>query len=187
MAPALRYHCPHCCRGFKAQGHLASHIRRSEYCRKWDELATPEGSMPPLIFDDFDDTSPDPPSEDEIGHDEDAIKEILDNFYAATGRAAREPTPAPPSEDPPPHVRHVTSPPKHTSNDNIDVFTTAGKVLQQDSSINDRWMKRHGHLDNPYYPFKSKLDWEIGRWAKEEGPGASAVDRLLKSEAVRDD
>ena len=37
---------------------------------------------------------------------------------------------------------------------------------------------------NPYRPFASKLDWEIGRWAKMRGPGSSALTELLSIEGV---
>jgi Plavaka transposase len=37
---------------------------------------------------------------------------------------------------------------------------------------------------NQYRPFASKLDWEIGRWAKMRGPGSSALTELLSIEGV---
>jgi hypothetical protein len=37
---------------------------------------------------------------------------------------------------------------------------------------------------NPYRPFASKLDWEIGRWAKMRGPGSTALTELLSLEGV---
>lgn len=36
----------------------------------------------------------------------------------------------------------------------------------------------------PFAPFKSKLDWEIARWAKLRGPGATAFTDLLKIKNV---
>ncbi|KAK7017889.1 hypothetical protein VNI00_018532 [Paramarasmius palmivorus] len=33
---------------------------------------------------------------------------------------------------------------------------------------------------NPYAPFTSKLDWEVARWAKLRGPGATAMTELLQ-------
>lgn len=38
--------------------------------------------------------------------------------------------------------------------------------------------------EEPYAPFKSRLDWEVARWAKLRGPGATAVTDLLKIENV---
>lgn len=34
-------------------------------------------------------------------------------------------------------------------------------------------------------PFRSKLDWEIAKWAIEEGIGKGSIDRLLKIPGVR--
>jgi hypothetical protein len=37
---------------------------------------------------------------------------------------------------------------------------------------------------NPYAPFASQLDWEVARWAKLRGPGATAITELLKIPGV---
>ncbi|TBU36601.1 hypothetical protein BD309DRAFT_1069783 [Dichomitus squalens] len=37
---------------------------------------------------------------------------------------------------------------------------------------------------NLYYPFASKRDWEVARWAKLRGPGSTAFDELLAIEEV---
>lgn len=37
---------------------------------------------------------------------------------------------------------------------------------------------------NPYAPFGSKLEWELGKWAKLRGPGETAFTELLKIEDV---
>jgi hypothetical protein len=39
--------------------------------------------------------------------------------------------------------------------------------------------------DSQYAPFASKMDWEIARWAKLQGPSSSAVTELLQIEGVR--
>ncbi|KAF7342815.1 hypothetical protein MSAN_01997400 [Mycena sanguinolenta] len=39
---------------------------------------------------------------------------------------------------------------------------------------------------NPYAPFKSKMDWEIGKWAKLRGAGSTAFTDLLKIGGVRE-
>lgn len=38
--------------------------------------------------------------------------------------------------------------------------------------------------DNPWYPFQSKLDWEVAKWAKLRGPGDTAFSELLAIEGV---
>ena len=40
-------------------------------------------------------------------------------------------------------------------------------------------------LSNPYAPFRSRLEFEIARWAKMRGPGSNAVTELLSIEGVR--
>jgi hypothetical protein len=37
---------------------------------------------------------------------------------------------------------------------------------------------------NPYAPFASKLEWEIGRWAKLRGPSSTAFNELMAIEGV---
>ncbi|KAJ6461769.1 hypothetical protein C8R45DRAFT_841981 [Mycena sanguinolenta] len=40
--------------------------------------------------------------------------------------------------------------------------------------------------NNPYTPFASKMDWEVGRWAKLRGSGSTAFTDLLKITGVRE-
>ncbi|KAJ7252923.1 hypothetical protein C8J57DRAFT_1187466 [Mycena rebaudengoi] len=39
---------------------------------------------------------------------------------------------------------------------------------------------------NPYAPFKSKMDWEVAKWAKLRGSGSTAFTDLLHIDGVRD-
>jgi hypothetical protein len=39
--------------------------------------------------------------------------------------------------------------------------------------------------NDDYVPFRSRLDWDIARWAKMHGPSSSAVTKLLEIEGVR--
>ncbi|KAI0686991.1 hypothetical protein C8Q76DRAFT_635698 [Earliella scabrosa] len=38
--------------------------------------------------------------------------------------------------------------------------------------------------NNPYAPFRSRMDWEIARWAKMRGPGSTALSELLEIEEL---
>ncbi|KAI1782635.1 hypothetical protein LXA43DRAFT_977455 [Ganoderma leucocontextum] len=38
--------------------------------------------------------------------------------------------------------------------------------------------------DNPYYPFATRLDWLVARWAKMRGPGSTSFSELLAIEEV---
>ncbi|KIY60792.1 hypothetical protein CYLTODRAFT_363715, partial [Cylindrobasidium torrendii FP15055 ss-10] len=40
--------------------------------------------------------------------------------------------------------------------------------------------------DDLYFPFASKLDWEVARWMVTEGIGHGSFNRLLKIEGVRE-
>ncbi|CDO69799.1 hypothetical protein BN946_scf184766.g44 [Trametes cinnabarina] len=37
---------------------------------------------------------------------------------------------------------------------------------------------------SPYWPFTSKLDWEVAQWAKKRGPGSTSLTELLQIETV---
>nr|VWP01897.1 Para aminobenzoic acid synthetase [Ganoderma boninense] len=60
----------------------------------------------------------------------------------------------------------------------------AGSPLsqQQESTLYEQY-ENMSHsdddLNNNYYPFKSRLDWKIAKWAKMRGPGSTAVSELL--------
>ncbi|KAJ3555685.1 hypothetical protein NM688_g2437 [Phlebia brevispora] len=43
-----------------------------------------------------------------------------------------------------------------------------------------------GSAQNPWYPFTSKLDWEVAKWAKLRGPGDTAFSELLSIAGVRE-
>lgn len=50
--------------------------------------------------------------------------------------------------------------------------------------------KYQAHIDsvntNPYAPFVSAMDWKFARWAKQRGPGSTAVSELLEIDNVSD-
>jgi hypothetical protein len=63
-------------------------------------------------------------------------------------------------------------------------FANAGKVYHTDSEVHRAYSKTGQHLDNPFHPFASQLDWEMARWANEDGPGQAAFTRLLNIDGV---
>ncbi|KAJ3559580.1 hypothetical protein NM688_g251 [Phlebia brevispora] len=69
----------------------------------------------------------------------------------------------------------------------------AGKIIQaptqpQSQYDNDAYQKRLGpeSAQNPWFPFTSKLDWEVAKWAKLRGPGDTAYSELLSIAGVRE-
>lgn len=78
---------------------------------------------------------------------------------------------------------------------------TAGRVIRIDQSVHEKWRLQFGLCnedtetessvpedqddDSIFYPFASRLDWQVGCWAVQEGIGHKAFDRLLAIPGVR--
>jgi len=61
----------------------------------------------------------------------------------------------------------------------------AGKVVGKNQSPDTRYLEEVDASLNFWAPFKSKLDWEIAKWAKLCGAGSTAFSDLLAIEGVR--
>lgn len=185
MATQRRFTCFGCYKDFSAERHLLSHKRQARYSGCNDRYEDAELDDTPML-DDFDRLSDDPPAFDGIDTFSDELDANLDNFEVRAARErAKSPTPAPPSASADSPPQRIPAPPQPTHDcDTIDGFPDAGKVLRQEKAVFDRWQQSHMHSDNPYFPFKNKLDWEVARWSKQEGPSASSLDRLLACESV---
>lgn len=180
--------CSYCLKDFKREQARLSHIRQTLYCRRADNEARSDRPTPatenPHGLDDFNTLEDDPPNSD------DADPAANDDLDALMDFFERMPTPPCQNGPLPPHPAQPSLPKSParsrtvTKDTNVDVFRGAGKVFRKENTIFERWPSKHGHKSNPYHPFKSKHDWEIARWAKQEGPGASAIDRLLKCPSV---
>jgi len=61
-----------------------------------------------------------------------------------------------------------------------------GEPMQLVDSTNDAYAALLGGDagSNPYSPFASKLDWEVAKWAKLQGPSSTSLAELLKLEEV---
>lgn len=62
----------------------------------------------------------------------------------------------------------------------IDSSTTDASYAAYQASLEE--LDVHGA--SQWAPFSSKVDWEIGCWAKMRGPGSTALDELLQIEGV---
>jgi len=62
----------------------------------------------------------------------------------------------------------------------------AGEPVRSADSTNNAYATRLGTNSdsNPYHPFASKLDWEVAKWAKLQGPSSTSLMDLLKIEGV---
>lgn len=63
--------------------------------------------------------------------------------------------------------------------------SAAGGVLTQEEAIDRRYRDVVSGKDNPWAPFKSKMDWEVALWAKLRGAGSTAFTDLLSVGGVR--
>lgn len=178
--------CRICYRTFKEERFLLSHQRQFVYCRNALALLRDLELDDDVIMHDVENTEPDLPGLDDPNTTEEAdldLDGLLDDFVV---NLPRLPALSANNEPPPTTVTPPAPPPRTPPEEavTIDTFAGAAKVVRQETPIMKRWYKRHGHADNPYHPFKNKVDWEIGRWAKLEGPGATSLDRLLGFESV---
>lgn len=68
-------------------------------------------------------------------------------------------------------------------------FTTgqAGAVHTRqvvDDNLNASYTRKVGSAESPFYPFLSKMEWEIARWAKMRGPSSTAFTEFMNIEGV---
>ena len=71
------------------------------------------------------------------------------------------------SRQPPQSIRHYPDP-------------RAGAPIQVGGrTTNDRYKARMANSVNPYFPFASRIDWLLAKWAKERGPSSTALAELL--------
>lgn len=197
---SLKYICESCFKGFRTEGDRSSHVSQAIKCRYLldkpidsdDETTSHQGDI-----DDFDEdpnlsagewTPEDPFDVEEMGHDfvfhEAAQPSPSPSTNTPTARPSHRPTASATADSseapqtPLPNRRAAQfmadTPPQAKT-----IFPSAGKVLENHEAHYKSYTKKHGHRSNPYHPFHSKLEWEIARWAKDQGPGANAMTKLL--------
>jgi hypothetical protein len=69
----------------------------------------------------------------------------------------------------------------------VDTFPEAGRVLRIDDAAHATytWTSRDYQAeDNPHYPFSSECDYEIARWAIQQGPSQNAFSKFLSIDQV---
>lgn len=66
-----------------------------------------------------------------------------------------------------------------------DKHPTAGKIIGQKKDDGSRWAEGQDTEGvNIFHPFVSELDWRVAKWFVDDGPGKSAIDRLMKIDGV---
>ncbi|KAJ7061787.1 hypothetical protein C8F01DRAFT_1013173 [Mycena amicta] len=61
----------------------------------------------------------------------------------------------------------------------------AGEAIYSAGSADELYRAQLGNPSEFFRPFGTKMDWEVGHWAKTRGPGSTAFTDLLKIEGVR--
>lgn len=72
----------------------------------------------------------------------------------------------------------------------IETYPDAGQILRYDSDIHATYTRTRPNLEtegNHYYPFLNECDYEIARWAMEQGPGQNSFMDLLSIDQVKAD
>jgi hypothetical protein len=53
-----------------------------------------------------------------------------------------------------------------------------------DENLNASYTRKVGSAENPFFPFSSKMEWEIAQWAKMRGPSSTSFTELMNIEGV---
>lgn len=53
-----------------------------------------------------------------------------------------------------------------------------------DDNLHASYTRKVGSAGSPFYPFSSKMEWEIAQWAKMRGPSSTAFTELMNIEGV---
>jgi len=206
---AKPFSCISCGSSFKRSGDLASHLTQAAKChwvlKKREQIQAAE--IPD--YREASDQESDPPAESDPFfpyEDMDVLAEdIFDEESPNEGQSSRSATDPitnglgqpeagsvtvediPDEDDPDFYETDARS----RMEDELDSevvyykeFANAGKVYHTDGEVHRAYLKMGQHLDNPFHPFTSQLDWEIARWANEDGPGQAAFTRLLNIDGV---
>jgi hypothetical protein len=88
---------------------------------------------------------------------------------------------SPPTGEPEPSSMHNSSQPSRT------VFPNASKIYGQAKSFMDRFnddIYASHRVQNPYYPFADKEEWELGSFLLRSGMSMQKVDEFLRLKLV---
>lgn len=126
-----------------------------------------------------DEQESDPPSEDEYSLGDLFSVEDMGAEFVFTERETRIATP--PSD--------VAQQPDSAENRRVvkpvrEIFEQAGEVLSQNPSTYESWKQKSTTGTSPYEPFSSQIDYGVAKWAKDLGPGDTALSKLLEIPGV---
>ena len=198
------FSCISCGSSFKRSGDLASHLTQAAKCqwvlKKCKQIQAAE--IPD--YREASDQESDPPMElDPLFPYDDMdvlVEDIFDEESPNEGPSSQPATnpmtngqarvtieDLPDEDDPDFHDTDTQS----CMEDELDLevvyyqeFPNTGKVYRTNGEVHHAYSKTGQHPDNPFHPFASQLDWEIARWANEDGPGQAAFTRLLNIDGM---
>lgn len=139
----------------------------------------------------IDEQDSDPPSEDEspLG-DPFSVEDMGAEFVFIQPADMRAPTPPTGGEHLPPPADDTSAPQdRGTGTRKLvepvrEIFQGAGKIISQNQSQHEAWKKKSMKGSSPYEPFASQIDYAVAKWAKELGPGDTALSKLLEIPGV---
>ncbi|KAG8946041.1 hypothetical protein FRC03_001582, partial [Tulasnella sp. 419] len=186
------HQCPHCSKIFSKSRFLSSHISQSPDCHSWILAQTVTPDLETSSDVDLEEAQADTSDQPDFSSSEDSDiqddRDILVSDEAIQEEALRSTIPMEPDI-----VDQTTC---HTSAKKskaqvdaqqpailTDVYEGAGEVVETNETIQNAWIASQD-TNNPYRPFKNKLDWEVGKWAKQSGLTSTAFDKLLNFPTV---
>ncbi|KDQ58871.1 hypothetical protein JAAARDRAFT_192452 [Jaapia argillacea MUCL 33604] len=183
--------CESCNKGFKRSSDLNRHQAQAAWCR-W--LIEDRQRLPPAVVPNYEELSdgeedplwnidgdvssdplPSPDADDFVSHES----------LSGDNRGAVDTNPS--NLPPRTHTNLHTTEQRAQMEESLDAdpvvitkFPDAGRVHRRDNQTHAAYQKRAtSNSNNPYYLFASKVDWEMAKWATEDGPGQAAFMRLL--------
>lgn len=137
-------------------------------------------SIPIRRLHEIDDQDSDPPSEDEsdmgdpfniqdMGSDFVFTQPEAPPLIVSTNTPSASPQPA----------ESDGAEPRKTVTPIREIFAGAGAIQSQSQSKYNAWKAQTDTKNSPYTPFASQLDYSVAKWAKELGPGDTALSKLL--------
>lgn len=197
MASQLKlFSCISCRSSFKRNSSLLSHLAQAKKCHWVLQQCKAIEAAEIHDYRDLSDGEDDPPGDMDCAMDYDRLDAMADEIM---GNVEPEIAVVPNLDNRRAYVEDVPDiddPPDEAqrgqAEDELDhdyicyrEFTGAGKVSRIDGEIHKAFSASGQGGSNIYHPFVSRLDWELGQWANEDGPSEAALNRLLDINGVR--
>lgn len=178
MSSTLNFQCISCRKFFRRPGDLESHLLQATNCLWVRDLRSTTAPAPTPI--DFHQPQTEPAAFADI-------PEILsenDIFIEIDKEPLPNPTPASLHNS-----KHHASVEESLNTDDEDIYAetiaNAGKVKAVNDEVHAAYTKLQSSSGNAMYaPFSDRVDYEVSRWAIEEGPTQNAFTRLLAIDGV---